>query len=167
LLSKTTAVARLSGASPKTNVPSFIDIESGTQGTCADSDSKPPSANSIRTPSACFSVIKRRLNMAVRAEDIVRNSEVSARVMAGPRARAVPRVTDALKSATFEPQCHDKPLRVDQRGSSVDTPKVGPAFAPCTPAVFHFGATAFIISDTRHLKNSRLKTRCAKHVLFR
>jgi hypothetical protein len=49
--------------------------------------------------------------MAVRAEDIVRNSEVSARVRAGPPARAVPRVTDALKSATFEPQCHDRPLQ--------------------------------------------------------
>jgi hypothetical protein len=48
--------------------------------------------------------------MAVRAEDIVRNSEVSARVRAGPPERAVPRVTDALKSATFEPQCHDRPL---------------------------------------------------------
>jgi len=53
--------------------------------------------------------------MAVRAEDIVRNSEVSARVRAGPPARAVPRVTDALKSATFEPQCHDRPLRVGSR----------------------------------------------------
>jgi hypothetical protein len=51
--------------------------------------------------------------MAVRAEDIVRNSEVSARVRAGPPARAVPRVTDALKSATFEPQCHDRPFRVE------------------------------------------------------
>jgi hypothetical protein len=51
--------------------------------------------------------------MAVRAEDIVRNSEVSARVRAGPPARAVPRVTDALKSATFEPQCHDRPLGVE------------------------------------------------------
>jgi hypothetical protein len=51
--------------------------------------------------------------MAVRAEDIVRNSEVSVRVRAGPPARGVPRVTDALKSATFEPQYHDKPLRVD------------------------------------------------------
>lgn len=56
--------------------------------------------------------------MAVRAEDIVRNSEVSARVRAGPPARAVPRVTDALKSATFEPQCHDRPLGVDQRHSN-------------------------------------------------
>ena len=53
--------------------------------------------------------------MAVRAEDIVRNSEVSARVRAGPPARAVPRVTDALKSATFEPQCHDRPFRVQGR----------------------------------------------------
>ena len=75
-------------------------------------DSK-PSADSIRTRSACFFVIKGRLKMAVRAEDIVRNSEVSARVRAGPPARAVPRVTDALKSATFEPQCHDRPFRVE------------------------------------------------------
>jgi hypothetical protein len=80
-------------------------------------DSK-PSADSIRTRSACFFVIKGHLKMAVRAEDIVRNSEVSARVRAGPPARAVPRVTDALKSATFEPQYHDRPLGVDQRHSN-------------------------------------------------
>jgi hypothetical protein len=39
-----------------------------------------PSAGSIWRRSTCFFIIKRRLKMAVRAEDIVQNSEVSGRV---------------------------------------------------------------------------------------
>jgi hypothetical protein len=74
--------------------------------------------------------------MAVRAEDIVRNSKVSSHVKARPPSRTVPRVTDVLKRETFELQCHERSFRVTHGISARDRIGHEPPFASTAAWIF-------------------------------